>query len=180
MTSRLDTSSESGERAGPRFCDHPGCQEPGLHRAPKSRSALRDYFWFCLDHVREYNLSWNYYSGMSEKEVERERRGDTVWHRPTWPFSSRQQRDQIRDPFGLFGDGAEHGPASSPMPPTPEEQAMAALELSPPISLDSLKRRYKELVKRHHPDANGGDRAAEEKLKSINHAYDLLIQTVTF
>lgn len=162
-----------------RSCGHPHCMAVGLHRAPKSRSSLRDYYWFCLDHIREYNSAWNYYSGMSEREVEGERRGDTVWHRPTWPFGSRR-RERIRDPFCLFGEYPNGPTEPTPAPATPEAEAMAVLDLTPPLSNAGLKKRYKELVKRHHPDTNGGDKTAEEKLKLINHAHDLLRQVVTF
>jgi len=47
-------------------------------------------------------------------------------------------------------------------------------ELEPPFTLVRLKARYKVLVKLHHPDAHGGDKAAEEKLKIINQAYATL------
>ncbi len=181
MTPRLGTLAETTEHgAGQRLCDCGGCLAQGVHRAPKSRSALRDYYWFCLDHIRSYNSSWNYYSGMSEQEVEGERRGDTVWHRPTWPFSGGQPHGRICDPFGLFDENPNGPSEPAPAPATPVAEAMAILDLTPPLSIAGLKKRYKELVKRHHPDANGGDKTAEEKLKSINHAHDLLRQVVVF
>ena len=179
MSSNLESVSQRAENGpGLRFCDYPGCEGQGLHRAPKSREALREYYWFCLDHIRAYNLSWNYYSGMNEADVERERRGDTVWHRPTWPFSGRQRLDDLHDPFGLFEEGSGERPVRAPA--TPEEKAMDLLELTPPLTKADLRSRYKELVKQHHPDANGGDRSAEERLKAINQAYDLLKKTVAF
>ena len=70
-----------------RHCEHPGCEMPGEHRAPKDRS-LSDYWWFCLDHVRDYNRAWNYYAGMSEPEIELHLRNDTCWQRPTWPLGT--------------------------------------------------------------------------------------------
>ncbi|MEK9662807.1 MAG: hypothetical protein VW644_13950, partial [Alphaproteobacteria bacterium] len=76
--------STAGAGASARTCDHPECDAAGEHRAPRSRDALRSYFWFCLDHVRKYNKAWNYYADMSDTEVEAERRKDTFWHRPTW------------------------------------------------------------------------------------------------
>ena len=69
-----------------RHCDHPGCVAAGEFRAPKSRSTLDEFFWFCTDHVRDYNKSWNYCAGMSAAEIEAEIRRDTVWRRPTWPL----------------------------------------------------------------------------------------------
>ncbi len=157
-------------------CDHPDCARLGHFRAPRSRAELRVYYWFCLDHVREYNAEWNYYSGMTEAEVELERRGDTVWHRPTWPFGSQPSNRRAYDVFGLFEDGPDPLRRAPPRPANPEEDAMATLGLTAPVTVVELKKRYKDLVKRHHPDVNGGDNTAEEKLKSINHAYDLLRQ----
>ena len=69
-----------------RCCDLPGCGAPGEYRAPKSRLNLREYWWFCLEHVRAYNSTWDYYKGMSPVEMERELRADTAWQRPSWPL----------------------------------------------------------------------------------------------
>ena len=71
-----------------RACDWEHCEAEGLHPAPKSRSRLQDRYWFCKEHARAYNRAWNYYAGMSADEIERERRKDTIWQRPTWPFSN--------------------------------------------------------------------------------------------
>ncbi|HZS82559.1 MAG TPA: DnaJ domain-containing protein [Stellaceae bacterium] len=164
-----------------RACDHPGCLAAGDYRAPRSRASLDLYFWFCLDHVREYNAAWNYYAGMSEAEIEAEIRNDTTWQRPTWPFGSRYsaaQAQHIRDAFGLFdepgGSAERRDDAPKKRPLTAQEAALHIFEIEPPFTLVRLKARYKELVKAHHPDAHGGDKAAEEKLKVINQAYATL------
>jgi DnaJ domain len=160
-----------------RPCDHPGCLASGDFRAPRSRADLQQFYWFCLDHVRAYNAAWNYYAGMSEAEIEAEIRNDTVWQRPTWPLGSRiSARFQPRwQDYGLFDDeqGAPRDPARR-RPRTDEEKALAVFDLSPPLTLPGLKARYKELVKQHHPDAHGGDKVSEERLKEINQAYSTL------
>ena len=166
-----------------RVCDHPGCAEGGEYRAPRSRDRLGDYFWFCLEHVREYNKSWNYYAGMSDAEVEADLRRTTTWDRPTWRFglgdaaARGQTFRRVRDPFGVFDDdGADDirtGPAR-PSSLSPEGRAFAVMALEPPLTLEQLKRRYKELVKKHHPDTNGGTKSAEEKFKEIREAYETL------
>lgn len=176
---RLDRTPEPSPAAVGRPCDHPGCTGHGDFRAPRSRATLDAFYWFCLDHVRAYNSAWNYYAGMSEAEIEAEIRHDTVWQRPTWPMGSRLgARFQPRwQDFGLFDlDEASHGAreAERRRPRTPEEEALAVFELAPPLTVSGLKARYKELVKRHHPDAHGGDKVAEEKLKVINRAYTTL------
>lgn len=176
-----------------RPCDIPGCEGAGEFRAPKGRDRLREYFWFCLDHVRAYNQTWDYFSGMSEAEIERHIRTDTTWQRPTWPLAGPNGRvagldSRLRAAMNAFhGTYAEHdGNGYQRQRQTedadPErarwkrlskdaENALAVMELEPPISLSTLKARYKKLVKRHHPDANGGDKQAEERLKTIIQAY---------
>ncbi|HTH98762.1 MAG TPA: DnaJ domain-containing protein [Stellaceae bacterium] len=163
-----------GSRAGLRHCDMPGCENEGQFRAPRSRDALDSYYWFCLDHVRAYNASWNYYAGMNENQIEAEIRRDTVWQRPTWPMGWRMARDRTHDPFGFMNDGGEAAPERKQRVLSPEESALQLFDLAMPFTLTELKRRYKVLVKLHHPDSHGGDKAAEEKLKTVIQAYALL------
>ena len=155
----------------------PGCQNQGEYRAPKSRSALNEYHWFCLEHVRAYNATWDFYKGMSPGEIERQLRQDTGWQRPTWPLGRLGahvlESDSVHDPLHLLAAGRARrgsGPAA-PAQPTELRDPLHTLGLPWPVSMVEVKARYKELAKRHHPDANGGDRAAEERLKVINLAY---------
>ena len=170
-----------------RLCDHPGCEAGGEYRAPRSRIELDHYYWFCLEHVRGYNAAWNYYAGMSEREIEAEIRRDTVWQRPSWRLGERHgpaYEARINDPFNLYngkdrkpGDGQRHkgaGSDASLRASSARAQALAVFDLEPPFNQTSLKARYKVLVKLHHPDAHGGDKQAEEKLKIINQAYTTL------
>jgi hypothetical protein len=162
----------------PRPCAHPGCAGSGDYRAPRSRSTLQDFYWFCLDHVRAYNAAWNFYAGMSTAEIEAEIRHDTVWQRPSWPLGARvgaHYGAKWRG-FGLFDlDEEAQAEARTPTRPrSPQEKALALFDLVPPLTLAGLKARYKELVKRHHPDTHGGDKAAEERLKEIIQAYSTL------
>lgn len=164
----------------PRGCDHPGCAELGGYRAPRGRDKLDEHYWFCLEHVREYNAAWDYFRGMSEADIERHRRADTVGNRPTWPLGSRTggyrfDQESMRRAFRAYFGGDDEAPKAAPARPRTEtDEALATLELSEGCTLATIKARYKELVKRHHPDANGGDKAAEEKLKTINQAYGVL------
>jgi len=144
---------------------------------------LRDYYWFCLEHVRAYNSAWNYYAGMSDGDVEAEIRSDTVWHRPSWRLGARHgPGPRLRDYFDLLASGAagagEHEKRGAGdrarRALSAREQALAIFEIEPPVTPVRLKARYKALVKLHHPDAHGGDKAAEEKLKIINQAYATL------
>lgn len=181
----VDTDTQS--------CGHPACGEEGLYRAPRSRDQLNDFYWFCLDHVREYNKAWNYCAGMSMEEIEAHIRADVVGRRPTWPMGWWARRragldyDTVRDDFGFFANGGKKGAERAEKnhkqnafsPTSTEAKALSTMDLTPPVTLDKLKARYKELVKRFHPDTHGGDKTAEERLKLINQAYTTLRNSVT-
>lgn len=195
---RRHTSSlweEETYRLDRRPCDIPGCEGAGDFRAPKGRDQLTNYFWFCLEHVRAYNQTWDYFSGMSEAQIEKHIRLDVTWQRPTWPLSGPNGRsgeagseESLRSAMHAFHAAfAEHGGDRRSQAQREDdadpvrarwrrmsaeaENALAVMELEPPVSLSTLKARYKKLVKRHHPDANGGDKRAEERLKTIIQAY---------
>lgn len=175
-----------------RCCAYFGCHEKGAYRAPKSRDHLEqgmdDWHWFCLIHIRDYNNRWNYYLNMSEGEIERERRADATWQRPSWTLGShgesrrhKMSRGQLfQDPFDLFNDpfdGQRYRPSSQETPvslQSAEAKALAILDMSFPFTLAQLQKQYRALVKKHHPDANGGSLEAEEALKRINEAYGIL------
>jgi hypothetical protein len=152
----------------------------GEYRAPKSREALRDYYWFCLDHVRAYNAAWDFYAGLEAAEIEQMVRADTTWQRPTWPLGRltggrwRFSAERVRDHFGIFGEHMWQRPTQRAAPTSPEQAAMRVMNLKTPFTLQTLKARYKELCKLHHPDTNGGDKAAEERFKQIGQAYKTL------
>ncbi len=168
-----------------RRCQAPGCAEEGVHRAPVARDRLTEYFWFCTEHVRRYNLAWDFFAGMNEQEIEHQRRFDTVWQRPSWPFGQFAQRAagragggagyRVHDSFGFFSEGpAGANGSGAARPLTAEQKALALLDLEEPVTFAMVKARYLELVKKLHPDANGGDTEAEERLKIVNQAYGAL------
>ena len=161
-----------------RPCDFPGCPCQGEYRAPKSRTTLNEYWWYCLEHVRAYNATWDFYKGMTPGQIEAQVRADTQWQwqRPTWPLGRLGAKflneDALRDPLEtLRGHRPQAADRSGPAAPSELREPLTTLGLEWPVSLDTVKSRYKELAKRHHPDANGGDRAAEERLNTINLAY---------
>lgn len=162
------------EGASEPSCAWPGCARPGRYPAPRSREELRNFIWFCLEHVREYNRRWDYFAGMSAAEIEAHRAADYTWHRPTWRLGARFTGTGFRfhDPHRLLGEEAERAQRRRR---TRAQMMMDVLGLEPPFTLAELKRRYKLLVKKYHPDLNGGDKAAEERLKSIVEAYTYLV-----
>ncbi len=174
----------------PRPCDRPGCASAGEFRAPRSRAALNDYLWFCLPHVREYNAAWDFYKGMGPQEIESHLRSDAAWQRPTWPLgrlggNQHFDPESLRDPLGMLRETPLHAAAArrraeadaarrAAEAPPELRAALEVLGLGWPLDAPALRARYKELAKRYHPDANGGDRATEDRLKDVNRAYSLL------
>src|SRR5258708_20034110 len=111
----IEASAGLSEAAGgARLCDHPGCAGTGDYRAPRSRDRLDMFYWFCLDHVPDYNARWNYYAGMSASEIEAEIRNDAVLPRPTWPLRSR-----IVPRFATPSRHYDTIPPPRPAPPPP-------------------------------------------------------------
>lgn len=160
-------------------CESPGCALAGEFRAPKSRSTLREFHWFCLEHVRAYNASWDYYKGMSPEEIEAATREDSSWQRPTWPLGQNGRAARLEEAIEAelhafaFGKRPQKKPPASDMPAELRDP-LNVFGLAWPVTLEMVKTRYKELVKRHHPDTHQGDAGAEERLKTINLAYAAL------
>jgi len=184
----------SSTRALP--CQWKGCSAKGEHRAPKGRGLDGEYYVFCADHVRQYNSSYNYFEGMGDAEVEAFQKDALTGHRPTWKVganawshgtkvgrsdSEAQFSEEHRARAARFAgwrassQAAEKERPGRKLKPL-EAKSMDALGLDASATKDEIKARFKELVKRHHPDSNGGDRAAEEKLREIIQAYNYLKQ----
>jgi hypothetical protein len=184
---RVKPEPKPAARTAHPLCNHPGCREPGEFRAPMGRLREGQYFCFCLDHVREYNASYNYFNGMSPEAVALYQRDALVGHRPTWSMGSNRTAKNFReegddpanpgDSLGMFRNQT----AASPFRSAPKPRyGLAALKALDQLGLDdgadpaAIKARYKDLVKRLHPDANGGDRSNEDKLREIIRAYNYL------
>lgn len=177
-------------KPGERACDHTGCRMPAAARAPKSRDNLSEHYWFCQQHAAEYNRQWDFFAGMSEGEIRKRQAASQVGDRPTWEFkASRASRESAaatqgfakgtgyRDPFNLFGSGG--GQAAPQQAPARklgklERNALADLDLDENADSPTIRAKYIELVKRCHPDSNGGDRSAEHKLQRVIRAYQQL------
>ncbi|HVU41031.1 MAG: J domain-containing protein [Xanthobacteraceae bacterium] len=174
-------------------CQWPGCGDPATHRAPKGRLRASEYWRFCLEHVREYNSTYNFFAGMSDDAVAKYQKDDITGHRPTWKMGSlggkrsSASRADFRppgwageDPFGLFGEtaaasGRHARPASEGRKIlNAQRRALEVLGLEPDAKRADIKAKFKVLVKRHHPDANGGDRGFEDRLREIIAAYNYL------
>ena len=179
------------------MCEWPECKNTAPHRAPKGRGKEKEYWHFCLNHVREYNQSYNFFQGMSNEAVASYQKDALTGHRPTWKMGANGgtkgkkgkadlDLDGAVDPFSVFSEmnGRSRwrpGPGATSEPKAEtrkvfnaERKALQVMGLGPEATLDDVKTKYKLLVKQHHPDANGGDRSTEDRLIEIIKAYNYL------
>src|SRR5258708_4066007 len=158
------------------------------------RLRASEYWQFCLEHVREYNNSYNFFAGMSDDAVAQYQKDAITGHRPTWKLGSiggqrAAKRGRAKsaasgwateDPFSLFGETGAAGAGHARIAPegrkifNAQRRAFEALGLEADAKRADIKARFKTLVKRHHPDANGGDRGSEDRLREIIQAYNYL------
>jgi hypothetical protein len=191
-----EPAAAPGLKPGEKPCQWPDCRRAASARAPKSRERLGDFYEFCQGHAAEYNRGWDFYAGMSEGEIRAAQENEAMTGgRPTWEMKAGKMSREAaafaakmgtaqntgagswRDSFGLFGRRGQ-GPAKAPEADLRdgklERTAMADLDLEPGAGKVEIKARYHELLKRFHPDTNGGDRGAEAKLQRVIKAWKTL------
>lgn len=181
-TAKIDLPPEE------RPCDHIGCKSPGAHKAPKSRERANEYWFFCTEHAADYNRRWNYFAGMTDSDLQDFQRAAETGHRPTWSFRA-SKTDRLSaamrghaagkrpaDPFGLMGEGETVTPRPAPKRRLSRLQILAleVMDLDDTVDAAAIRARYAELVKKWHPDSNGGDRSAETMLQKVVQAYQTL------
>ncbi|AOH83864.1 molecular chaperone DnaJ [Sphingomonas panacis] len=180
-----------------RVCDQPGCDLPGEFRAPADGPSNdfegpRPYRWFCLDHVRAFNARYNFFSGMSADEIHDAQRPFAGWERETRAFTGNGGADRpprwadFADPLDAIGARFRGATAAAgarkdgrPLSDS-DRRALKVLDLPTDIDRRGLRQRYAELVRRYHPDRNGGDRSFETKLQDVIAAYTQLKSAAAF
>jgi hypothetical protein len=179
-------------KPGEKKCDWPECRVAGAAKAPKSRDLLNEHYWFCTSHAAEYNRNWDFFAGMSEAEVAKAQAARFTGDRPTWEFkASRNSREAASfsakagtgagyaDPHGVFGAARTRAPTSAEEERYRrigklERKALSELDVDDTAEPPAVRAKYLELVKRLHPDTNGGDRTMEAKLQRVLKAYKTL------
>lgn len=174
-------------KPGERPCDHPDCRKAATAKAPKSREMMNEHYWFCTAHAGEYNRNWDFFAGMNEAQIRAAQTASTSGDRPTWSFeASRKSREAMAakaaadrafaDPLGIFAAARRRAEAQAPERRIGklERNALADLDLDGGADAQAIRTRYIELVKRCHPDTNGGDRSAEHRLQRVIKAYQVL------
>lgn len=183
MSGAFDTSQKG--------CEYPGCSEQGQYRAPKSPDLLDEFFWFCKDHVREYNLKWNFFNGTSDEEFQKFLDKSRVWERETKPFSRKDDgnawaRVGVNDPMAILGEKGTQNPGAkvqSPVTrklPSTERKALEILDARDTWTRPEIRKQYKSLVKDLHPDMNGGNRDDETRLQEVVWAWEQIRESKYF
>jgi hypothetical protein len=181
-------------KPGERPCDWPGCRVAGVSRAPKSRQLMHEHYWFCQSHAGQYNKNWDFFAGMSEDDVRKVQESRATGDRPTWQFkASRFSREAAAfaakmgtgsankgagayaDPFSMFGNRPKAAAPERHLGRL-EQRALAEMDLESHATAADIRAKYLDLVKRFHPDTNGGDRSSEQKLARVLRAYKTLRQ----
>jgi curved DNA-binding protein CbpA len=200
---RVKPEEDRRVRPNEKSCQWQGCAHSGTHKAPMGRGREGRYFLFCIDHVREYNRGYNYFDGMNDTQVADFQKDAVTGHRPTWKMGVnswgqeaegehvKRYADRLRthkngrvragfagaDPHGMFSDDPQAAGAAQRRPARKiERRHLETMGLSETAVKAEIKQKFKELVKKHHPDRNGGDRSSEDKLREIIQAYNYLKQ----
>ena len=163
------------------LCDHPGCPNPGEFRAPRSNrlpGSEGGWQFLCLEHVRAFNSGYNFFDGLSPDEIIEAQSPLAGWEQAATPRG--------RMAFG-FGDAHDLFSADSKPARQPKKwsgfgdaQALSALGLGDAATAVEVRRAYKRLVRRYHPDSNEGDRSMEGKLQAVVNAYTHLKSASAF
>ena len=173
-------------------CSVPGCGEPGEYRAPLSPSSFDgpgEWRWLCLEHVREHNSRYNFFNGMTSEEIEAAQSPLAGWDRATRAFAAAGADpappwSDFRDPLDAisarFGDRLQRGAPSRSRFSGTEQRALDVLGLGQDSDLHAVRKRYSELVRRYHPDRNGGDRRHEKQLGQVIDAWQTLKTAAAF
>ena len=172
-----------------KICSFKNCKAEGTFPAPKDPRNIGERQYFCAEHIKEFNKKWNGLAGMSDDEIFAMQQKAT-WDRPTWKFGTgsesfnkaqatfkdaealyrffmNRQKEQVRGGFHADQDNTQQ------LPPDVTE-ACVIFNIEPPFDAKKLKAKYLSLMKKHHPDRNRGDEKAEEMVKKINVAYQIL------
>ena len=155
-----------------KYCEWGNCQKKGEYKAPTSREKLREFKWFCLEHVKIYNKGWDYFKGRTTDEIYNEISNDARWHRPTW---EKIKKYEFLD-FNIFDNDSvdfRNSKFKGKVTNSSIENCANILDIKLPINIASLKKQYKKMVKKFHPDVSKSN--SEEHIIKLNYAYTELL-----
>ncbi len=161
------------------ICEWNNCNEIGKFRAPSERDNVKNFKLLCAEHIKEFNKNWNYFEGMSQKEIEKFLKSDLTWHRPTQTFGSSDNffsilwNNALDDKFKFFNE-ERHFKTNNKKLCEKDKDAFRIMDLEFSADWSTIQKKFKTLVKKFHPDKNSGNKKYEDKLKKITLAYSHL------
>ncbi len=165
------------------ICDWNKCNKPGEYKAPVEKDNSKEYRLLCLDHVKEFNKNWNYFSGMTDSEIYNFLKSDMTWHKPTQSFSSSDNffkvlwKNALNDEYKSLNINQKNSNSINFKFDQNDLKAFNILGLKIGLDWKKIQKKFKILVKKFHPDMNSGNKKFEDKLKVITLAYTQLKNT---
>jgi len=162
------------------ICEWQNSKENGKFKAPLEKDNSKNYQWLCEEHIKRFNKNWNYFEGMSQKEIENFLKSDLTWHRPTQKFGSSDNffnilwNNALSDKFNLFKEDKIFNSSSNKKLSEKDKDAFRIMGLKFDADWSSIQKKFKTLVKKFHPDRNLGNKQFENKLKKVTLAYSHL------
>ncbi len=162
------------------ICDHKNCKNIGKYKAPIEKDNSKKFKWLCLDHIKKFNQSWDYFKGMSDEEICKFLKSDMTWHKPTQSFSSPDNffnilwKNTLNEGMDILNHENINKIKSEINFVDKDIEAFKIIELEVGTKWDQIQNKFKKLVKKYHPDMNAGNKKFEEKLKIITLAYTQL------
>ena len=162
------------------ICEWENCMEIGDYKAPMEKDNSKNYRWLCVEHIKLFNKSWDYFDGMNQDEIEIFLKSDMTWHRPTQKFGSSDNffnilwNNALNDKFNFFKHEKNTHSLNGKKLSEKDIDAFKIMELELNASWPIIQKKFKTLVKKFHPDRNAGNKEFENKLKKITLAYSHL------
>ena len=161
------------------ICEWDKCSKTAIYKAPAEKDNSRKFRLFCLEHIKIFNKSWNYFSDMNENEIEYFIKSDLTWHKPTKSFGSSENffnilwGNALEDKFNIFKN-SNHKDFKKTNLSEKDRYALEILDLKCEAKWSDIQKKFKTLVKKYHPDKNHGSKKYEDILKKVTLAYSQL------
>ena len=161
------------------ICDWKNCKEIGKYKAPIEKDNSRNFRYLCLEHIKIFNKSWNYFANMNDEQVEYFIKSDLTWHKPTKSFTSPDNffkilwNNALEDKTSIFGN-TQFSEFKKSKLSEKDRHALEVLGLKYEAKWPDIQKKFKGLVKKYHPDKNQGSKKYEDILKKITLAYSQL------
>ena len=161
------------------ICEWSKCKKIGVYKAPVEKDNSKKFKLLCLEHIKAFNKSWNYFSDMNDQEIEHFIKSDLTWHKPTKSFGSSENFFRILwvnaldDKSSILKNSVFKNFNRSKLSDK-DKDALKILGLKNDTNWSDIQKRFKMLVKKYHPDKNQGSKKYEDVLKKITLAYSQL------